>query len=186
MQWQLIFVSIAPLVAFVVAERFGAQRHAISLALVVSGLEFFYNSFMLGFVEPFSLGSFALFLVLGSLSIKREDLIFFKFQPVVFEVFVATTFLVYTVALDTPLFAVVLLDHVGINEWVPPYQQGYAEIYAQTFSRSVPFLLLVHAALTAFAAVRLSTGWWFHCRVLGLYSMIVALFFSERILQVTY
>ena len=186
MQWQLIFLSIAPVVTFVVADRLGARRRAIVLALVVSSLEFVYNSLTLGFVELFSLGSLALFVVLGGLSIKSEALIFFKLQPVAFEVSIAVTFLFYTVALDTPLLSVILLDHVEINEWVPLYQQGYAEIYAQSMSRSMPFLLLVHAALTAYAARQGSISWWFHCRVLGLYSMIVALFFGERILQASY
>jgi intracellular septation protein A len=186
MQWQLLFLSIAPVAAFVVADRFGTQRRAVTLAVAVSGFEFLYNSFQLALVEPFSLGSFVLFLVLGSISIKRQDLSFFKFQPVVFEILIAGTFIVYTFALDTPLFAIILEDSIGMNEWVPPYQRGYFAVYAQTLSKSIPFLLLLHAALTAHAALRRSTWWWFHCRVFGLYLMIVALFFTERIFQATY
>ena len=186
MQPQLTLLSIAPILAFMTADRCGARRSAVPLALFVSGLEVLYNSFQLGFMEYFSLSSFALFLVLGGISVHRRDPLYFKLQPVAFEILVAGTLFFYAFVLDTPLLAVILLDHVGVNAWVPVYERGYVEIYAQTLSKSVPFLLLLHAALTAHGALRRSTWWWFNCRVLGLYVMITVLFLSERIFQATY
>jgi hypothetical protein len=75
---------------------------------------------------------------------------------------------------------------VRINEVLPPYQRGYFAGYAQTMSRSLPFLLVLHAGLTAYAALRLSTWWWFVVRVPGFYLLAAALFFAERLLQVSY
>jgi len=65
------------------------------------------------------------------------------------------------------------------------YQRGYATIYATTLSKSMPVLLVLHAAMTARAAWKRSTCWWFNIRVFGLYGMVAALFLCERLLGVT-
>ncbi len=79
----------------------------------------------------------------------------------------------------------IMKDAVGIDAILPPYQRGYAEVYATTLSRSLPYLLLVHAGLTAYAAAALSTWAWFHVRVFGFYAMLAALFLAERLIGVS-
>ena len=51
MEWQLLFVSIPPAVAFVAFSRVGTPREAIVGSIVVSGFELLYNSLRLGIVE---------------------------------------------------------------------------------------------------------------------------------------
>jgi intracellular septation protein A len=184
MQWQLLFFSMAPVVAFMAFRAPDRLPRALGAAVAVAAIELAYNSYQLGGVEPFSLVSFALFAFLGGLAHHRDDEWFFKLQPVALDVILAGTFFYYGLALETPLFAVIMEEHVGIHEIVPAYQRGYATVYATTLSRSLPYLLLIHAGLTAYVATKRSTWWWFHVRVFGFYAMLAALFLAERLLGV--
>ena len=185
MQWQLLFVSIPPIVAFVVFLRVGTLGEAVLGAIVVSGFELLYNSLQLGIVEPFSLCSLVLCLGLGAVSLRRSDDRYFKLQPVAFELCVAAALAYFAFVLGTPLLAVLAEDYVGIHAELEAYQRGYATIYATTLSKSMPVLLVLHAAMTARAAWKRSTCWWFNIRVFGLYGMVAALFLCERLLGVT-
>jgi intracellular septation protein A len=185
MQWQLLFFSMAPVVAFMAFRAWGPPRRALVAAIAVAALELAYNSQQLGGVEPFSLASFTLFGLFGGISLHRNDERFFKLQPVALDLILAGTFLYYGLILDIPLFAVIMEEYVGINEILPPYQKGYASVYATTLSRSLPYLFLVHAGATAYAAIKRSTWGWFHVRVFGFYAMLGALFLVERLLGVT-
>lgn len=186
MQWQLLFLSVVPLLAFALVESAGKRRNAIVAAVLVAGVEFVFNSYRLGFVEVFSLVSLVVFVVLGRLSLQRNDSVFFKFQPVVLGLVLASVFWIHDAVADERLLALILEKHVRVNEVVPPYQRGYFAGYARTTSRSLPFLLVLHAALTAYAALRLSTWWWFAVRAVGFYLLVALLFFTERLLQASY
>lgn len=185
MQWQLFFLSIPPLVAYVVLWTVDRPRWGIAAAVAVAGLEAIYNSLQLELVEPFSVASFALFLGLGGWALRTADERIFKLQPVLFEVWVAMVLVYYGVVLDTPLLAVIVEEHLGLVDALAAYQRGYARVYATTLSRSLPYLLAIHAALTAYAALKRSTWWWFNIRVFGFYAMLAILFLAERLLGVS-
>ncbi len=185
MQWQLVFFSLAPLVTFMALRSRVTLQWAVRATLAVSAIEFIYNSCQYGGIEPFSLTSCGLFAVFGGLSLHKHDEQFVKLQPVALEVFIACTFFYYSLALEIPLFAVIVEEHIRVHEVIPIYQRGYATVYATTLSRSLPYLLLVHALATAWAATKLPIWWWFHVRVFGFYAMLGALFLVERLLGVT-
>lgn len=185
MHWSLLFVSVLPLTAYVVCWSVGQSRLGVAIAVAVAGLELVYNSVQLGFVEPFSAFSLASFGILAAVSLRSGDERIFKLQPVVFELGCAAVLLYYDVVLDVPLLAVIVEEHLGLFDLLAAYQQGYARVYAATLSRSVPYVLVVHAALTADAALMRSTWWWFNIRVFGFYAMLTALFLAERLLGVT-
>lgn len=185
MQWQLFFLSIPPVVAYVVLWSMGRPRLAIGAAVAVAALEAIYNSVQLELVEPFSMLSFGLCLALGAWSLRTADERIFELQPVLFEICVAAVLVYYRLVLDTPLLVVIVEDYLGLFDVLATYQQGYARIYATTLSRSLPYLLVIHAALTAYAALRRSPWWWFNIRVFGFYTMLVILFLTERLLGVT-
>jgi intracellular septation protein A len=185
MQWQLLFFAMAPVVAFMAFWVQGKPQRAVGAAIAVAAIELAYNSYQLGGVEPFSLVSFGLFGLLGGLGLYRDDEWFFKLQPVALDVILAGTFFYFGLVLETPLFAVIMGEHVGIHEILPAYQRGYATVYATTLSHSLPYLFLIHASVTAYVASKRSTWWWFHVRVFGFYAMFAALFLAERLLGVT-
>ena len=103
-----------------------------------------------------------------------------------FALVLAGIFWVHDAFADERLLALILQKHVRMNEILPTYQHGYFAMYARTMSRSLPFLLVLHAGLTAYAALRLSTWGWFVVRVPGFYLLAVLLFFAERLLQASY
>jgi intracellular septation protein A len=185
MQWQLLFFAMAPVVVFMAFRAKDQPRGALGAAVAVAAIELAYNSYQLGGVEPFSLVSFALFGLLGGLALYRGDEWPFKLQPVALEVILAGTLFYYGIVLETPLFAVIMEEHVGIHEILPAYQRGYATVYATTLSRSLPYLFLIHAGVTAYVAAKRSTWCWFHVRVFGFYAMLGVLFLAERLLGVT-
>ena len=51
MQWQLLFLSIPPVVVYVVLFATGKSRIGIFAAIGTAALELLYNSFALGFIE---------------------------------------------------------------------------------------------------------------------------------------
>ena len=188
MQWQLLFFSMLPVVVFAAVESLYSNRDAVVAAIVVAAIEFAYNSFALGFVEPFSAVSLLSFGALGALGLARDRMLLVKLQPVVMALVWAGAFWIHdaTAPSETRLFEHVLYEYVGIGELIPPYQAGYFAGYAHTMSRSLPFLLVLHAGWTAWAAFRLSTSAWALVRVLGFYGLAVALFCAERFLQASY
>jgi intracellular septation protein A len=185
MQWQLLFLSIAPIVVYMVFWFAGRWRIGLVAAMATSGVELVLNSIMLSRIEPFSLLSFSLFVAFGSISLRGVDDRIFKMQPVALELIFASVVICYYVVLDIPLLTVIAKEHLRLHDALAPYQRGYATVYTTTLSRSLPYVLFLHAAITAYAAIARSTWWWFFIRVFGLYVMIGALFLVERLLGVT-
>lgn len=186
MQLQLLFLSIAPVLVFALVRQLGFDKHAVLAAIVTSAAELAFNSLRLGSLEWYSLASFTLFAIMGSMSISRHDLRYFKFQPVVFEVGMGLVWLAYYLSFDIRLFQSIVRDTVGLFELVETFERDYYELYARTLSVSLPYLLFVHAAATAFTALRAPTWVWLTFRTVGLYGMIAILFVAERLLRVTY
>ena len=184
MQWQLAFASIPPLLAFAAVHPRWGTRAAVLAAIGVAALEWAYDSIQLGFVEPFTLASLLLFAACGGATLRRDDLRYFRFQPVAFEIVAAGALLYSNVVLGEPLFATIVQEHMGLVEALPPWRRGYAQSYTLAMAGSVPFVLLAHAALTAWAALRLSLSGWLWVRIAGLYAMLVLLFLVQRLLQV--
>jgi len=185
MEWQLLLFAMTPVAAYAwLRRRPGSFANAIAGATAVALLEFVVNSIRLARIEWFSLISLFLFVLLGGIALLRKEERYFEMQPVVLDLVLAGIFLHSWYALGIPLLAVILQDHVGLFDMLPAYQRGYASLYATTLSRSLPYLFVVHAGLTAEAALRRSTGWWFLVRVPGFYALLGALFLAERILGV--
>lgn len=181
MQWQLLIFAMVPAAVFVVARGVLDERRAIALSIAAAAIECVYDSYRLGFLEAYSLYSFGLFAILGVLSIRTSDALYFKFQPVLLGISVAVVFLVYQWAFDTLLFAVILEDYVGMKDVVPAYERGYFSIYARAMAQMIPFLLIFHAGLTAYAAMKLSVWSWFLIRTVGLYLLIAVAFVAQRL-----
>lgn len=184
MQWQLLFLSMAPAAVFVLVRRLGPLRDAVAAAIGMAAIELVYNSLQVGRLELFSLASLLLFAGLGAVSWRRTEERWIELQPVVLQLGVAAVFVYYGLARDVPLLVVILERYVGLPEILPAYQRGYATVYATTLSRSLPVLLVLHAAWTAEAALRRSPSWWLAVRVPGLYVGIALLFLAERLLGV--
>lgn len=185
MQWQLLFVSIAPLVAYMLFWARGESSVGVGAALTVAVLEVIYNSIAIGRIEPVSLLSTVLFAACGMLAWRTQDDFYFKLQPALFEATLAALMIGCEVAFGVPLLVVFAKDYVGLQDALSAYQRGYATVYITTLSRSLPYLMLLHAGLTGYGARARSTWWWFNVRVFGFYLSVAVLFVAERLLGVT-
>lgn len=185
MQWQFLFISVFPVIAYMLFWVRNKPRYGIVAALVVGALELAYNSLQLDLLEPFSLLSLVFLGLFGGLSLSSGDDRLFKLQPVAFELVGAAVLIYYNCILETPLLPIVTEKYLGLHDVLAAYQRGYATVYATTLSTSLPYLLLVHAGLTAYVAWARSTWWWFNVRVFGFYGMLAALFVVERLLGIT-
>jgi hypothetical protein len=182
MLWQYVFFAMIPALAHAVLERRVPIRTTVAVATGLAGVEFVLGCWMVGVVEPFTLASLVLFGALGLIAIRREHPRLVRYQPVALEIGMGLAFLVAFFLFDVPLFAQLLDEQVGLLETIPPYQRGYFAGYFETMSASVPFLLFLHAGLTGWVAKRESVVAWIVIRSLGLYVLLVLLFFAERLL----
>ena len=182
MLWQYLFFAMIPALAHAVLERRGPVRKTVAVATGLAALEFVLGCWMVGLVEPFTLASLALFGGFGLIAIRREAPRLVRFQPVVLQLGMGLVFLVAYFVFDEPLFARLLDSQIGVLDAIPPYQRGYFAGYFETMSASVPFLLFLHGSLVAWAAKRESVVPWILIRTIGLYVLLVLLFFAERLL----
>jgi intracellular septation protein A len=183
-QWQLLFVSIGPLVVYMLFWARGESRVGMAAAIAVAVVELFYNSIAIGRIEPVSCLSTVLFGACSLFAWRTRDDFYFKMQPALFEAILALVMIWYYLAFGVPLLAVFAKDYVGLQGALSAYQRGYATVYTTTLSRSLPYLMLLHAGLTGYGARARSTWWWFNVRVFGFYVSVVVLFLSERLLGV--
>jgi hypothetical protein len=176
-----------PVVVFAVLETSGRRRAAIGAAVGVAAAEALLAAVQRGGVEPLSASSFVLFALGGGLAWRSGRVLWLKLQPVALGLLWAGV-----LGLDAlragggdPLLLSFLADDVRWNEAIPPYQRGYFAGYATMLAGSLPFLLVLHAACTAWAAVALSTWWWVAVRIAGFYGAVLALFLVEQLLRVS-
>lgn len=183
MRWQLVFFSMAPVLAFALARPWVGMRQALLVSTAVAALELALSSAQLGFLEPFSLLSLALFAGLSWLADRRNDVRWFQAQPVVLETTLALVFLYDAALHDASLLRTVVAEGLGLFDWLAPWRRGYWEGYVRSFASLFPFVLLAHAGLTAWAARRLSFRAWVAVRIAGFYLLLAAVFFAQRLIE---
>lgn len=214
-----VFLGILPILVFVIVDSIAKKRVAIWSAIAMALVELLYSLIELGELDELTLLSFATVAVFGLLSIKKNNDLFFKLQPVLFGVFLGMCSLVFYFVLDKPIFVMAAdkykpVKAIVVDQMVMPsypelrssadlpgssfkeqlLQKPLPEVLALTseggaylklitaMSRDIGWLFLLHAALTAFAALRLSKWWWVAIRVPGFYLLAFGLIFLERAL----
>jgi intracellular septation protein len=177
--WFLL-LDLIPLLVFVILDSLGRLRWAILGAVLAAALEIGYSLLVFGQVDEFSYVSLGLIALFGGLSIYFDSSVYFKFKPVVLNLAMAAVFIV-TYALDHPL----LLSGVErYGDTLPAALQAQLDQPAvravlERASLNVGFGLIVQAALVGWAALRLSTWWWFATRSAGFYVMMVGVVWAS-------
>jgi intracellular septation protein len=170
MDWTILLLDFIPLLVFVVLDSLGKVRYALLGAVLAAALELGYSFYALGRLDEFSLLIAAFVLVFAALSYKFNNPLFFKFKPVSLSALSALVFLA-TAAFSRP-FLLTALDHYAalLPESVRPLldQPRFRQMVAR-FNLYLGFASLLHAGLTAWAALRLSRWWWLAISSLGLY-----------------
>lgn len=182
MESSTFWFGIVPVIAFVVLESFAGKRMAIVIALVLACAELVFSLVVYGAIDELTILAFVIVIIAGVISVKTGNDLYFKLQPALVSVATATAFFIYYYLLDRPLLTFMMHKYLpSMLAQLPADRQALFEGTMRVLSRDFIFWFLLHAVLTAYAAVRLSKWWWFAIRVPGLYLMLfLATFIAVR------
>lgn len=174
MEWSLFLLDLVPLLVFVVLDSFGNVRYAVIGAVLAAALELGYSYWILGSIDLFSILFAAFVVIFAGLSYKFNNPVFFKFKPVAIGALSGLVFLA-TSAFFEPLLLTIIDRYIDL---IPAHQQHKLQhptvrlILAQ-FNLYLGFAFLLHATVTAWAALHLSRWGWFAVSGPGLYVVIL-------------
>ena len=170
MSKQSLLFGILPLVVFVVIDFVVDETSGIISAMAFALLEAAYSLYKFKKIDGITAGSIAFVLLFGWLSLKTEDPIFFKFQPVILGSCLTVVLLV-TQAMKKPLLVTIAQKY---KDLFPKNIQGnlsHPLVLAKLSKLSLflGFGIFLHTLAIAYAAVYLSNTWWLAIRGIGLY-----------------
>lgn len=168
MNLTFLLMTIVPLIAFAIADAMAGLKTGVILAIVLSVLLFAANWILLGFFEPTSLIEPLFFLILGIISLRVKNSLYFKFQPVVVNVLSALLLAGFQIA-GHPLL---VRWAPAMDKIMPPEQQGILTnptILAKlsNVSHALIYVLLIHALWVGYVALKRSNWAWVTARLLG-------------------
>lgn len=173
MDWTFLLIDALPLLAFAVIDSLATTRKAVAAALALAGLAMAYDLYLFGHPDEFSLISLGLIVLFGGLALKYNNPVYFKFKPAVLSA-VSALVLLTTWWLDRPLL-VSALERYG--DLLPPPLTAHTQspLFRQLLALATAYLgwgFALHAAVVAWAALRLSTWGWFFTRLVGGYAVL--------------
>ncbi len=181
-----LLLGIMPVLIFVIVDAFASARKAVGAALVMALFDLAYSLYLSGTIDEITWLSFALVAVLGFISIKKNNPLFFKLQPAILGCFIALTFLFFYFILDKPLMNVFYHKYFEKILVVPPgVDMAVFENIMRLISRDLAWWLLIHALALAYAAFKMSKWWWFAIRVPIFYLWLFIAMFVETLLAKT-
>tara|TARA_B100000925_G_scaffold8886_1_gene6351 strand:- start:14323 stop:14877 length:555 start_codon:yes stop_codon:yes gene_type:complete len=176
-----LILGILPLVVFCILDTFLSVKKALIFALILAALEALYTYYTFGELDVVTGLSFLLLILLGGMSFYKESSIYFKFQPVVLSVFLGV-YLLFTYFFSEPFFVVIIKKYGNLlmSNSLEIYESPHLRkmLIDSTFTSGIGFLL--HGAITAWAAVKLSNFWWLICRGVFFYLILFLSFLVAR------
>ena len=176
MLWTVFLYGLVPLAAFVAAEMLVGMRAGLAIAFILAVVEIFVMRQASGSWDPVSFTAAGLIAALGAVSLKLENSVYFKFQPVVLGVCLAG-FIAYLQFFDTPVvYRYLPLIQEGLPESMRSIlkdRQFLAEL--NSLFTYLIWIVLLHSAWIAYAALRCSNLTWLLVRGLGLWVLAIAM-----------
>ena len=174
MEWSLLLLDFVPLLVFVVLDSLSNVRYAVLGAVLAAALELGYSYFALGSIDSFSILFASFVLLFAGLSYKFDNPVLFKFKPAVIGALSGVAFLA-TSAFFEPLLLTMVDRYIDL---IPTHQQHKMQdpamrLILARFNLYLGFAFPLHAAATAWAALRLSRWGWFAVSGPGLYVVIL-------------
>lgn len=170
-----IFLGILPLLAFVLIDSFAGLKSGVIAAIAFALAETAYTLFIYQTIDSLTVGSTVLVLVFGVLSLKSNNAIYLKLQPVVLGVAFGLVLLVMQL-LNQPLLVMMVEKY----QFMVP-EELRSQLIHKTYltmlarlSGILGFGFLIHAGLVAYSAFYMSKWWWLVFRGIGLYIMLFA------------
>ncbi len=179
-----LLFGVLPLIVFVVMDSFAGLKSGVIAAIVLALAEAVFTLVVYKTIDEITVGSTLLVLVFGLLSYFTKKPIYIKLQPVFLGVVFGLILLVMQF-LEKPLL-VILMDKYQLM--LPDDMQTMVSMPAfRSMLTKVSGILgwgfLVHAALVAFAALRMGNWAWLIIRGVGLYVMMFSCALIARFLS---
>jgi len=181
MSWQLFVMGLLPLIIFVIVDSFASFRAAVIAAVAFAVAETIFTYVYFGEIDQITWASLALVIFLGFVAYKLDNSKIFKFQPVVLALIMAAI-VAYFQFFDEPILLKFLPKYRMMmpeeNQAVlndPRTLEKFSKISGQLI-----YVFLLHAAMTAYAAARMSNVAWLMIRGVGIWVLIIGLAILNR------
>lgn len=164
--WMLLMIIVPYLMYVFIDHKYGLKAGIIAAILIVIGFGFFIFAKTGSLDELFFLDA-GFIIGLGALSIKMRDSRWFKLQPTIVDCIFAA-YIFYLQIFSVPLMVRYLptmeafIDDPGLLALL---QTDGMKMMLGNLSRDAGFALIIHAAINAFAALKLSNVMWLLARV---------------------
>lgn len=170
----IVFYGMIPLLVFVLVDIFANLKWAVIASIVFAVFDVALSYYTLKNLDPGSVLALVALCGLGFLSLRSGDARWVKLQPVIVSVAFAL-FVAYFQFWGQPVLERYL---PFVRDEMPAQMRGYLDnpIFLAKLNRGVTALIgvfLVHAALVAWAAYRMSNWAWLMVRGLGFWVLLV-------------
>ena len=178
----IFILTFLPLVLYVVVDAYSGLRLGVISAVCLGICATLGIFWLLGGIEWEAVMVLVLMAVTGFFSVKKNDPLLFKVQPLITGVF-SSLFLAYFQFLDTPLFIKYLpkMEHM-LDTQVRALIND--PIFVETLTRinlHVMIWVFVHALVMGLAAYKWSNKMWLVAKALGLPFVVIASLISVKI-----
>ena len=180
MEINTLLMGVIPLIVFVVIDSFAGLKAGVISAFAFALLEAGYTYYTTKGLDEISILSLALVSIFGVLSLKYDNPLFIKLQPVILGCCIGVGFLVMQY-LDKPVMVLMATkySHLLPAQLRSNLANPFFLALLKKASLYLGFGFLLHAAGVGYAAFYMSNWWWLIIRGVGLYvvmglSMIAA------------
>ncbi len=177
----MILAGILPLLVFVIVDSLAGLKAATITAIIMALLEAGLSLYWFGEIDLVTGASVLLVLGLAYITYHKQTAIFIKFQPVILS-FLMGAMLLVSYWMGKPLLLEMSLKY---SSFFPPEAQ--ARLSHPLFQRLMVettwwggWAMIAHAAVTAWAALKLSNWWWLAIRGIGFYVFTLLAVFIAR------
>ena len=187
MDSSILLMGILTIVVFLIVDTFAGQKKALIGVMLMTTIMVAFLLIKFGTIDKLTLTSIGILALFVSLSLWKKNDVFFKIQgPVINLVMVL---MIWSAALfqDKTLLLEIFEKYMSLEEIAAKIPMMTAELLRSrliTLNFHMPFWLLIHAAITAWAAFKWNKWVWASIRVFGIYiisfiGMMIAIIITE-------
>lgn len=169
----LILLGLVPLIIFAVLDSFYSLKTALIGALIAVLIEAGFSIYVVGEIDDFTIYNLFLVAVFALISWKYNSSKLFKFQPSLMSALLGA-YLLFTYIIGKPFFSEFLMKYkdkliesMADNPQVEIMLNNprYMDLMTEN-TMTLGVMLFVHAAITAWAAMKLGNFGWLMSRLL--------------------
>jgi hypothetical protein len=181
-----LLMGIVPLLAFVIVDSLAGMKAALITTVVLAIGEAIMTFVLFGELDSVTWFSLFTVLLMAMASYRWRSPLYLKMQPVVLSC-------IFSMVLLISYFS----GHPMLYEMAIKYQHFYGPEVSSHFKNpavisllinstwTVGIGLLLHAAVTAWAALKLNNWWWIAVRGVGFYLFCFLAFFAAKFFVTT-